>query len=234
MELKNSIKAAIRAMLHPSMNVKTMNIGNALKFYYRVSLIPLILAVIVNLAVFLIFGYSQFMNFGLTMPVAHALSTFGFAFAIFKAIGYPILYLLALVPLSLLLNAGVYQLFSKFLFDLVKRDYHRTLTAYVYAEMPCVLLFWLFNIPIAGFIILMIAAIWSVIVLVISLAKQQGINVRQAVGTWLLSVTMVMLVVMLVVFAIVFSLIGIFGGLTALHPGMLPPGFFGIYNASMP
>jgi len=210
MQLKSSIKTAIRAMLHPSTNVKAMSMGNALKFYYRVSLVPLILTVIVNLALFLIFGYSQFMSFGLTMRVTHNLGGSGFAVAILKAIGFPLLYLLALVPLSLLLNAAIYQLFPKLLFDLVKRDYHRTLTAYVYAEMPCVLLFWLFNIPIAGFVILMVASIWSIVVLVISLAKQQGISVRQAVGTWLLGVCTFIAIVFLVAFAIAFVFIGTF------------------------
>jgi len=232
MQLMNNIKVAIKAMLHPSTNTKAMSIENVLRFYYKVSLIPLALAIVVNLVLTLAFGYNISFSPGL-MRVTPFSSVLGVGISIVKAIGFPLLYLLILIPLGLLLNAAIYQLFSKLLFDLVKRDYNRTLTAYLYAEMPCILLFWLFNIPIAGLVVLGIASIWSIVVLVISLSKQQGINVRQAIGTWLLSIGTLMLIVMLVVFAAVFSVIGIFGGLSAFHAGF-PSGFNGLYNATLP
>jgi len=124
------------------------------------------------------------------------------------AIGLPALMLFVISPISLLISAGIYQLFSKILFDLVKKDYSRTFNAFVHGIMPSLLLFWLLGIPFVGVAVQILAGIWSIIVLVISLAKQQGINYKQAVGTYLLSIFTLGAIIFLVIGGIAAAFVG--------------------------
>lgn len=203
----NNFDNAFRAILHPKSNRKPMSVENAIKFYYNISIVPLIIAIVANLILVTGFGYSPFTSYNILSPVQNQFAPTLFI-SILIAIGYPVLYLLILIPVTFLLNAAIYQLFSKTLFNLVNRNYHRTLTAFVYGQIPALFFFWAFGIPILGLVIIVATAIWGIIVLVQSLAQQQEITSRQALGTWLLGIFTFIAVVILIILAITLPLLG--------------------------
>ncbi|MGC9099589.1 MAG: hypothetical protein ACP5HW_03550 [Candidatus Micrarchaeia archaeon] len=87
-----------------------------------------------------------------------------------------LLIMFVIAPLSLLLNAGVYQLFAKILFHMFSKPYSNTFTALVYGVMPMLLLVWLLAIPVVGIIAMIAIVIWSFIVTIISMARQQQVS----------------------------------------------------------
>lgn len=211
MDMKKSLGMALDSIRSPTKNTKPMNVEQSVRFYYGVAIPVFVVAVIVNLILYFTIG--TFRTVG--GPAASLVgSNAGLGAA--SAIGLPALMLFVITPISIVISAAIYQLFSKLLFDLVKKDFSRTLNAFVHGIMPSLLLFWLVSIPYFGIAVQIIAGVWSLVVLMISLAKQQGINYKQAIGTYLLSVFTLGAIIFVIIGGLAAATIG-----TLLHTGYL-------------
>jgi hypothetical protein len=188
----DDLKKAIKIMLHPGSVSETMSVGKALKFYYSVSIIPLIISLILA-AVFL------------ATPLSTG-SGAGSASLLFILILYLIV-ILAFIPLNLLFYAAIYQLFAKKLFHMWSKPYNNTFTGMVYGALPMLLLIWLVTIPFPWSIIYIVAIIWSIIVLIISMARQQSISGAMAFLGMFVS-SLIFDVIVAVIVGIIILLIG--------------------------
>ncbi|MDE1810561.1 MAG: YIP1 family protein [Candidatus Micrarchaeota archaeon] len=204
MDIKKSVWMALESVRHPSKNSKPMTVEQTMKFYYGVAIPAFVLAVIINLILYFSVGtYRTVAGSAMNLMGGNG------ALSVAGAIGLPALMLFIITPISLLISAAVYQLFAKLLFDLVKKDYSRTFHAFVLGVMPSLLLFWLYGIPIVGIAVSIVAGVWSIVVLIISLAKQQGINYKQAVGTYLVSVFTLAAIIFVVVAGVLAAAVGV-------------------------
>lgn len=203
MDIKKSLWMALESVRHPSRNTKPMSVEQTLRFYYGTAIPIFVVALIVNLILY--FSIGTFRTVG---GQASGLVGGNLALGAAGAIGLPALMLFVISPISLLISAGIYQLFAKILFDLVKKDYSRTFNAFVHGIMPSLLLFWLLGIPFVGVAVQILAGVWSIIVLIISLSKQQGINYKQAVGTYLLSIFTLGAIIFVVIGGIAAAFVG--------------------------
>ena len=185
MSIMDNLKSAFDVLLHPGKETKKgMSIGDALKFYYSVMIIPLILGVIVSLAL-----NASNLTVGV-ISVAGILLSF-----------------VVLFPIGILVDAGLYHLVIGRLFKLYKGDYSKPVMAFTYAMMPSVLVYWLVG-PLtskAGFlgglagvapalgatyvvgeVLSIIFGIWSIVIMIIALSNQVAISRLKALGTLLL------------------------------------------------
>lgn len=161
----DELKVGIGAAMHPSKETrKQMSTKQAIAFYYKFSLIPVAIAIIIALAASALLGAtSSLLGIYSHMPTHFAL----------LSVLLPILILWVLVPVGFLINALFLQLIGRNLFNSFKGRYSNSITALVYGEMPAVGLFWTGFIPIIGTVILVIAGIWGFIVQIIALSNQQ-------------------------------------------------------------
>ncbi|HUY70539.1 MAG TPA: hypothetical protein VMV00_03155 [Candidatus Baltobacteraceae bacterium] len=203
MDIKKSVWMALESIRHPSKNTKPMTIEETLRFYYGVAIPVFVVALVINLLLYFSIGTFRTVGGSASMLVG---GNMGLGVA--GAIGLPALMLFIIVPISLLISAAIYQLFAKLLFDLVKKDFSRTFNAFVHGIMPSLLLFWLLGIPTVGVAVQIVAGVWSLVVLLISLAKQQGINYKQAVGTYALSIFTLGAIIFVVIGGIAAAFIG--------------------------
>ncbi len=195
-----------------------MEVRQALAFYYKAALVPLIISVIIAAPFGLLAGT-------LINSFTHELiSTSGYTNIINMAVavGFVLLYILVLLPLSILVNAAIYHLFANNLFHIWSKPYSNTMTAVLYSVLPVSVIpilpfIWLFMpglksisaILVAVGILLFIAlGIWEFIVLIISMARQQGVSGWRAFAGILISIVIFGIIVGIIdfVFAIgVFS-----------------------------
>jgi len=158
MIIVDELKEGFNIMLHPkSTTQKERKIGEALAFYYKISIIPLILYIILALVV------PPNAATGLS-----ALST-GLSSGMLAITG--ILMFLVIIPISLFVTAFIYQIFGK-LFKIFSNPYSNTFTATVYGIVPTILFYWLSPVPL-GSLVLIIFEIWAFIVMILALANQQ-------------------------------------------------------------
>jgi len=172
----DELKEAVNIMLHPgTATQKERSIRAAIAFYYKVLAIPLILYIILALAI--------------PKPTLNS----SMSSSPFATLTLLIVILLIVSPLVLLVDAGLYHLFGKFLFKVFKNPYSNTFTATVYSTVPFVLLVWLLGfISIANpvllvgiLIIFVILGIWGVIITIIALANQQKTSRLTAFAMWI-------------------------------------------------
>jgi len=178
-------KKALDIALHPGkVNESYNNIGDALTFYYKAAIIPAIAAAV--LGFILLFAVGS-LGLGLFASILGGFAALGgIIFGLVGAI-FILAYILVLVPISIVINAAIYQLFAKRIFKIWNKPLPKTLTAVMFAAFPVMLLFWTIFIPIAGEIILIAAGIWSFIILIISMARQQQVSGWRAFGGILVS-----------------------------------------------
>lgn len=187
-------KRAFGIITHPGRATATMSVGKALGFYYRASVLPLIAAIVVGFVV----GYfaggllgSIFGSFGTLL--GSAAGAFGGLLVAVLAV----IYLLIIVPVAMLIDAAIYQLFAKIIFKVWKGTFDKTFTAVTYGIMPILLFFWIAFIPIVD-MLLVVLAFWSIVVLIISLGKQHGISAWRALGGALLTWIVVGIIALIV------------------------------------
>jgi hypothetical protein len=174
--------------MQPGRAKATLSVGKALGFYYRASLLPVILTIIVGFFV----GYFAgsllgAVPGGIGIPFgAAAGAVAGLIAAVLGA-----LFLLVAVPIGMLVDALIYQLFAKFVFGIWKGTYERTFTAVTYGMMPMLLFFWIAFIPFVD-LLLIVIALWSLAVFIVSLGRQHRIGVWRAFGgvvlTWIAAI----------------------------------------------
>jgi len=197
----DELKEGFNMMLHPnSATQKERKIGEALAFYYKISIIPLILYII----------------FALVIPKAP--TTLGVFSGLISGVGIisGIIDILIFTPIASFISALIIHIFGK-LFRAFSNPYSNTFTANVYGEVPAILFYWL--LPIMS-LLLVIFAIWSFIVLIIAVANQQKTSKLKAFGV-IFAPAIIALAI-----ALLFAL-GIFSGPTAFSSACIPnPGFY--------
>ncbi len=169
---------------------KALSIGDALKFYYKATLIPLVLAIILG-AIVAAVG-SQFIS---------PFFSFGIAGAAALGILSPILLIWVFQPLGALVLAGVYHLFGK-LFGQFKQDYTKTFNALLYVEFVTALVAWITVIPILGWIVLIVASVWSFVSIIVWISRFQKISLLAS----FLVIIGTVIVIVIIVFAVVFAI----------------------------
>jgi len=177
MIIVDELKEGFNIMLHPkSATQKERKIGEALAFYYKLSIIPLILDIILALAV----------------PSASATGLFtGFLSGLLVIGG--ILALLVVIPISLFVTAFLYHIFGK-LFKVFSNPYSNTFTATVYGIVPTILFYWLSPIPLGSFV-LIIFEIWAFIVTILAIANQQKTSALKAFAVIITPIVIILLIV---------------------------------------
>ena len=182
----DDIKRAISVMMSPAAKTKKdMGIKEGLIFVYKFALIPTILAVII------------------TLLVARATQSFvpvlGSAFSIIGTFSVIIAYILA--PLSILISAAIFHTVGKAL-NIFKNDYNRSVTAFVYAAIPSLLLIWLMDIPLLGIAVSIVALIWYFVIVSYALANQQSTTPGKAFAV-VLGTTVVIALILVAVIAVI-------------------------------
>ena len=202
----DELKEGFNMMLHPdSATQKERKIGGALAFYYKISIIPLILYII----------------FALVMPKAP--TTLGVFSGLISGVGIisGIIDILIFIPIAFFISALIIHIFGK-LFRVFSNPYSNTFTANVYGEVPAILFYWL--LPIMS-LLLVIFAIWSFIVLIIAVANQQKTSKLKAFGV-IFAPAIIALAIALLFFAGIFA-VGTHVSPTAFSATCIPnPGFY--------
>lgn len=181
------IKVGLNIMRHPiQATKKEKSIKDSIKFYYKLSIIPLVLYVLFDLL-------------SLNAQYKHII-----AVLIVNSI-FQIFIFWVLVPVGLFISALIYHEIGKYLWSF-KNIYSNTFGATVYGAVPFVLFMWVtaiflpsrFNIiNVTINIIYAMLLIWSLVVLVIALANLQD-------TTKLRSFTVVISTILVVALVIVF------------------------------
>lgn len=203
----DDLSKVVKIMMHPDSVKKPMRMGDVLGLYIRASIIPLIIAIVVWLALALAISsnpYAMLLGRGFAGNFANSMN-FGTGILVIGSIFIPIAYLLVLLPVSMIINAALYQLFAKVIFKVWKKPYSNTLTATTFATFPTMMLFWSFMIPIIGIVLEFAAAIWAFIILIIALANMQKISGWRAFGGILISGAATFAIAFVIVLAFVLA-----------------------------
>jgi hypothetical protein len=181
----DEIREQIDVMLHPSKKIRARSVAGALRYYYLVSAVSLLLALVLTFA---LGGTAVAGDVGPALAIA--------VVAIYWII----------IPLSMLLTAGVLHLLGVSLFRKFKGTYADTLSAVAYACSAVMLFYWLAALPYAG-LALIVIAFWSVVIEIIGIAKLDKASRTAAlgviVGEWVL-VVIILIAIMLALYGMGF------------------------------
>ena len=156
MIIVDELKEGFNIMLHPkSATQKKRKIGEALLFYYKISIIPLLLYIILSLVMLIYVA---------------GLSAVGMFFFGMLAM-YGILMFVVIIPIFIFVIAFIFHIFGK-LFEVFNNPYSNTFTATVYGALPTILFYWLNLVPLGSWV-LKIFDIWAFIITIFALVNQQ-------------------------------------------------------------
>lgn len=161
-------KGAIDTIMHPGKNTgNSMDIMQSLSMYYKVSLIPAVIFIILALVA----------AGAVSSALGSALGSIGSGAAGLLLIGIGLVFLWIAIPIGLMIDAALLHLFGKFILKSFKGTYNNTFAGFVYGELPIVALFWVALVlsiisPLLGLIVLIILGVWTIIVGIIALAGQ--------------------------------------------------------------
>ncbi len=189
MGIYENIKRGISSLMHPSLASKgDLSISKSLSIYYPIAIISLILAIIVNYAYRSYRSGAAYANVSIAMhPIVLA-----------------VIYLVA-IPLSIFIDAAIYQIVGKHFLNAWKGAYSKTFTAYTFAIMPFLALYWIAQIPILIIPLDMLIAIWSMVILVIAIATQHKIKRTDAAITFITAVAFMFIIACFVFFGLAIS-----------------------------
>jgi len=164
MIIVDELKEGFNIMVHPdSATQKKRKIGEALLFYYKISIVPLILYIIFALVV---------------PPTSTNLLTGSVSSSMLVLRG--LFFIWITMPILLFVYSFLYHLFGK-LFKIFHNHYSNTFTATVYGIVPYILFYWLSPLSL-GLLLLIIFGIWSLVITAVALAYQQKTSASKAVG----------------------------------------------------
>ena len=198
-------KKALDIALHPSSVNQSYGVGDAIAFYYKAALIPAIAAAVLGFVLLFAFGsvalgiFGVFKDFGIA---SYAPALMGIIGAVLG-----LAYVLLFIPIGIIVDGAIYHFFAKTLFKLWKNDISKTITATMYAAFPAMLLMWAFFIPILGMVVAIVAGIWSFIILIISMARQQQVSGWRAFGGILISGIVLSIIVIAIGFIFLLPLL---------------------------
>jgi hypothetical protein len=181
------LKAGMDAALHPTQGTrKQMPASEALKMYYKFSVIPALLFIIFGSV--LLAGLSSLL---VHMPVIGPLLAALSGLAVILVVIAAVMYFWIFVPIGIIISAAIWQLFGKFLLKKFNKGYSATLTAAVYGALPSVGLLWTIAIPVLGILILFITSIWGLILGIYALANQQNTSKRNVLLVYIVAAVVV-------------------------------------------
>ncbi len=184
-------KKAIDIIMLKDKTPTSMGVGGALAFYYKATLIPLVLAIIVATAMgSLVTGLALARGFGW-------FSWFG----VIGGILGPVLLLWVLEPIGALISAAFYHIVGR-LFKEFKQDYNSTFAATLYAQLVCALLMWLIIVPVLGILVAIVAAVWEFVGLVNWISRFQRISLLKSFALILIAVFVILFIALLIIAAI--------------------------------
>ncbi len=186
----SDFKHAINVMVHPDKETKsyTWKTGRgAIGRYYKVMLIPMILQIIFALILGNFVG-GIFRSVLGTM-VGSTFTTIT-AYTAYVA-GFILVTYIILIPLGLVIAAGIMHLIGRGLKLFKNKSYDATLGAMVYGIMPAIVLSWIPYISLLG-------CLWSIAVMVIAISNLQKISRAAAFGVWLLTAVVGAILLLLV------------------------------------
>lgn len=187
MSLMDNLRWAWSVLADPNKNIKPMTAGGAIAAYYKVSVIPVIVAIIIGAIV----G-------GLT---AGGLGVVGVVVSL--AIGYWVL-----VPIGLIIAAALYQLFAKFITRMVTGDFSKTMMALVYGVMPTLVFVWFAPIPIIGQLVLFLLAIYGAVIAFVALTKLHNAPMGRVFVGFFITAIICLLVLLAVAYTLVAPYLG--------------------------
>ena len=196
MDIIGDFKAGMNAALHPSSNTQNMDLGQAIGFYYKASILPAILAIIIDGIIAYLVNPSL----------------------IISTIGEIIGFLWILIPIGIIISAAVFQFFDKILLKIFKGDISKTATAVMFEEMPLLVLAFLYFLPFnspTSFmyyikeIFELIIGIWGIIVLTVSFKEQQNVSTGKAILAWLAPGIIIGVIVGIIAVALLASIIAV-------------------------
>ncbi len=181
------LKAGMDAALHPTQGTrKQMHASEALKMYYKFSVIPALLFIIFGSV--LLAGLSSLL---VHMPVIGPLLAALSGLAVILVVIAAVMYFWILIPIGIIISAAIWQLFGKFLLKKFNKGYSATLTAAVYGVLPSVGLLWTIAIPILGILILFITSIWGLILGIYALANQQNTSKKNVLLVYIVAAVVI-------------------------------------------
>lgn len=194
MMILDEVREQFGVMAHPGAKMKARSAREAMAYYYKVALVPLVLSLLLAWAVGSAVLGSQLGASGLA------------ALEVFVA-----LFFLVIEPAGLLFTALVLQLIGANLFKAFKGGYADTLSALVCAALPPMMFMWLLAVPIVGLIVLIIMGIWSFILEIVGVAKMNKTSRLSAFAVLIGGGIIVGVIAYMVMFGILFEL-GFFSG----------------------
>lgn len=190
----DDLKKAIDIIMHPGKSTaKKMKIVDSYKLYYKVSVVPAIIFVILaTLATSVI--ASLFASIGISAGVATAALVL---------LGLVFLWILA--PIELLIDAAILHLFGKFLLKTFKGTFEDTFAGLVYGQLAVLSLFWVALIfflisPVLTLLILVLLALWGIVVMIIALANLNKTSRLAVIGTFVVEVVVILIIEFLLFF----------------------------------
>ncbi len=180
------LKSWIDVLLHPDKATrKALSVKEALKAYYSLAIIPIVLGAIMMYA----FGGIYISSQALTpvMPGFAGLVK-GSVLAIAAGIGLLMAVVLVALPLGILVNSALYHVVISKLFKIYNKDYSRAFTAFFYGSLPVMLMYWLYPAGAIGSVILAFIGLWGYWVELVAMSNQLGMSPLKAFGTYLLYV----------------------------------------------
>lgn len=176
-----------------------MYVGQSIKYYYRLSVIPALIFIFVGLL------------FGTSIPAFGISSSTIFNYGFGGLLGLTIAILITLwilTPIRIIIFSSLTHLFGKHIFGLFRNSYDNTFAAEVYGITPALMFSWAPLLGVAGFslvyastaiytaphtslavpiiysmvglFLLFITDIWSIGITLIALANQQGVSKLKA------------------------------------------------------
>ena len=166
MIILDEIKEQLAVMLHPNSTIKIRDVGNSVGYYYKISVIPVILL----LTFLTVLGMTAGpFSAGLAARYVGTSISIG---TIVAGIDIELLiFIWVIVPIGLLISAVILQIIGGNLFKIFKGKYDGTISVLVYGAAIILLFSWLIFIPIIGGVLLALLIIWSLIVEIVGLVK---------------------------------------------------------------
>ncbi len=190
----DDLKNAIDIIMHPGKSTsKKMKIVDSYKLYYKVSLIPAVIFVILAALASSVIG-SALTASGISAGAGTAaLILFGLVF------------LWIIEPIGLLVDAAILHLFGKFLLKTFKGTFDDTFAGFVYGQLPLISLFWVALIfllvsPVVALLIFILLALWSIVVAIIALANLNKTSRLVVIGTFVVEIVVILIIEFLLFF----------------------------------
>ena len=208
MKYNDYLKFWMDVLVHPGKATKrALTIKDALKLYYTLAIIPVVLGVVM---VFVFGGVRSFSSstsmFAAFPSLMGLLSTYGLEIGI----GYLLFAILVMTPINAFINSGVYHLLIGRLFKIYDKKYPKVFTAAIFGTLPALMVYWLYPSGIVGTVVMGIFGLWGVIVEIIAFSNQLGMSRIKTLGTFVLYIAVVAAIVFVLALLVSFAFMRVF------------------------